>query len=204
MTFLANMDRARGEVLRDQFADLLPDLTVVLADEPFDKSAVDYMLTWNVPEDIKTAWTSLKVIFVLGAGADHFSMSEVPDGIPVVRLVSEEHAAMMQEYITMSVLALHRDLPGYINQQRQQIWRQVSVPPMPTNRRVGVMGLGNLGKGALRALAPFGFSLSGWSRSPRDIDGIKTFHGTDGLEPFLNQVDILICLLPLTEETNTS
>lgn len=201
MTFLANMDRARGEVLRDRFTKILPDLDVVLADEPFDKSSVRYMLTWNVPEDIKTAWPALEVIFVLGAGADHFNMSEVPDGVPVVRLVSEEHAAMMQEYVTMSVLALHRDLPGYIDQQRRQVWGQVSVPPMPAERRIGVMGLGNLGQGALRALAPFGFALSGWARSPRDIDGVTTFHGTDGLASFLNQTDILICLLPLTAET---
>jgi glyoxylate/hydroxypyruvate reductase len=201
MTFLANMDRARGEVLRKNFTDILPDLNVILADEPFDKSVVHYMLTWNVPEDIKTAWPQLKVIFVLGAGADHFDMSEVPDGVPVVRLVSDEHAAMMKEYITMSVLALHRDLPGYIDQQRRQVWGQVSVPPMPADRRVGVMGLGNLGQGALQALAPFGFTLSGWARSSRDIDGVTTFHGTEGLEPFLNQTDILICLLPLTDET---
>lgn len=201
MTFLANMDRARGEVLRKDFADILPDLKVVLADETYDKSVVHYMLTWNVPEDIKTAWPELKVIFVLGAGADHFDMSEVPEGVPVVRLVSDEHAAMMKEYITMSVLALHRDLPGYIDQQCRQVWGQVSVPPMPADRRVGVMGLGNLGQGALSALEPFGFALSGWARSPREIDGVTTFHGKDGLEPFLNQTDILICLLPLTDET---
>ena len=201
MTFLANMDRARGEVLRKNFADILPDLEVVLADETYDKSVVHYMLTWNVPEDIKTAWPELKVIFVLGAGADHFDFSEVPDGVPVVRLVSDEHAAMMKEYITLSVLALHRDLPGYIDQQRRQVWGQVSVPPMPADRRVGIMGLGNLGQGALRALEPFGFALSGWARSPREIDGVTTFHGKDGLEPFLNQSDILVCLLPLTDET---
>jgi len=201
MTFLANMDRERGEILRDLFADLIPDLEVVLAGEDFDQTAVRYMLTWRVPEDIKIGWPALEVIFSLGAGADQFNMAKLPDGVPVVRLVADDHAAMMREYITMAVLALHRDLPDYINQQKRQVWQQVSVPPPAADRRVGVMGLGNLGRSALDALAPFGFALSGWARSPHDITNVTTFHGENGLGPFLAQTDILICLLPLTDST---
>jgi len=63
------------------------------------------------------------------------------------------------------------------------------------------MGLGELGCGALRALAPFGFALSGWARGKHVIDGVRTFYGADGLRPFLAQCDILICLLPLTPAT---
>ncbi|QCO54735.1 glyoxylate/hydroxypyruvate reductase A [Pseudorhodobacter turbinis] len=201
MTFLANMDRPRAEMLRDKFAKLMPETTVVLADEPFAKSNVRYMLTWQVPEDIKTAYPNLEVIFSLGAGADQFVMSDVPEGVPIVRLIDDGLTAMMQEYVTMAVLALHRDLPGYIDNQRRQVWERVTVPPPTRDRRVGVMGLGELGQGALRALAPFGFPLSGWARSPRKIDGVTTYHGAAGLAPFLAQTDILICLLPLTGET---
>lgn len=201
MTFLANLDRERAEILRDRFAELLPDLDVALADERFDKATIRQMLTWNVPDDIATAWPNLEVIFSLGAGADQFDMTLIPQGVQVVRLISEDHAAMMREYVTMSVLALHRDLPGYIDRQRRQVWNRVSVPPLAENRRVGVMGLGNLGRGALDALQPFGFSLSGWARSARNIDGVTTFHGANGLNTFLAQTDILICLLPLTDAT---
>ena len=201
MTFLANMDRPRAEILRARFAELLPDLPVAVAGEPFDKAAVRYMLTWQMPEDVRTAYPSLEVIFSLGAGADQFVLSDLPDNVPVVRLIDGGLTGMMQEYVTMAVLALHRDLPGYLSQQREQIWGRVSVPPLASQRRVGVMGLGELGRGALRALAPFGFALSGWARSRRDIAGVTTFHGPDGLAPFLAQTDILVCLLPLTDET---
>lgn len=201
MTFLANMDRPRAEILRARFAELLPDLPVAVAGEPFDKAAVRYMLTWQMPEDVRTAYPSLEVIFSLGAGADQFVLSDLPDHVPVVRLIDGGLTGMMQEYVTMAVLALHRDLPGYLAQQREQIWGRVSVPPLASQRRVGVMGLGELGRGALRALAPFGFALSGWARSRRDIAGVTTFHGPDGLAPFLAQTDILVCLLPLTDET---
>jgi glyoxylate/hydroxypyruvate reductase len=201
LTFLANMDPARAEALRTQFADLMPDVSVVVKGEAFEKSDVRYMLTWQVPEDIKTAYPNLEIIFSMGAGADQFVMSEVPQGVPVVRLIDNGLTAMMQEYVTMAVLALHRDLPGYIDNQRTKRWERVSVPPMAHQRRVGVMGLGELGQGALRALAPFGFSLSGWARSPHSIEGVKTFHGPAELHTFLAQTDILICLLPLTDAT---
>ena len=203
MTFLANMDPSRAELLRTQFADLMPDVPVVIAGEAFDKTDIRYMLTWKVPEDIKTAYPNLEIIFSMGAGADQFVMSEVPENVPVVRLIDDGLTAMMQEYVTMAVLGLHRDLPGYIDNQRNQMWERVSVPPLTRDRRVGVMGLGELGQGALRALAPFGFALSGWARSPHGIKGVETFHGADGLHPFLAQTDILICLLPLTDATRT-
>ncbi len=201
MTFLANIDRARGEILRARFAQLLPDLPIVITDEPFDKAAVRYMLTWQLPDNIKTDFPALEVIFSLGAGADQFVMSNLPEDLTVVRLIDNSLTSMMQEYVTMAVLALHRDLPNYMDQQRRQVWAKVSVPPLPSSRQVGVMGLGELGQGALRALAPFGFSLSGWARSHRRIEGVTTFHGPDGLVPFLAQTDTLVCLLPLTDET---
>jgi len=203
LTFLANMDPSRAELLRTQFADLMPDVPVVITGEAFDKTDIRYMLTWKVPEDIKTAYPNLEIIFSMGAGADQFVMSEVPENVPVVRLIDDGLTAMMQEYVTMAVLGLHRDLPGYIDNQRNQVWERVSVPPLTRDRRVGVMGLGELGQGALRALAPFGFALSGWARSPHKLDGVNTFHGADGLRPFLAQTDILICLLPLTDATRT-
>jgi glyoxylate/hydroxypyruvate reductase A len=63
------------------------------------------------------------------------------------------------------------------------------------------MGLGELGGDAARHLAILGFDTAGWSRSPRQVDGVTCFHGADGLAAFLARTEILICLLPLTDAT---
>jgi glyoxylate/hydroxypyruvate reductase A len=66
---------------------------------------------------------------------------------------------------------------------------------------VGIMGLGTLGSSAGAVLRQLGFRVRGWSRSPKQIDGIESFHGPSQLLPFLQRTDILVCLLPLTPDT---
>jgi glyoxylate/hydroxypyruvate reductase A len=106
----------------------------------------------------------------------------------------------MAEYITLATLALHRNLIHYIAAQRERRWEQQNVLVAP-ERRVGVMGLGAMGQAAVDALRPFGFQLAGWARLARSIDGIQCFAGTESLNSFLEQSDILVCLLPLTPQT---
>jgi glyoxylate/hydroxypyruvate reductase A len=109
-------------------------------------------------------------------------------------------AETMVEYVTMAVLALHRDLLHFVSQQKEQVWREIRITPAK-RRRVGVMGLGQLGQAVLDRLKAFDFPLLGWNRSPRAIEAVTCYAGTDTLPEFLAQADILVCLLPLTDET---
>lgn len=106
----------------------------------------------------------------------------------------------MADYVTMATLMLHRDIPRYVDQQRNRDWTPIRVWPA-SRRRVGIMGLGVLGRAALAALAPFGFQLAGWSRSRHHIDGVTCHAGAEERAAFLARTDILVALLPLTEET---
>jgi glyoxylate/hydroxypyruvate reductase A len=102
--------------------------------------------------------------------------------------------------VTFAVLALHRDLPAYLEQQRRGVWQPIRVWPAG-RRRVGVLGLGELARAVLARLAGFGFALSGWSRTTRGIPGVDCHAGPEGLPAFLSGCDILVCLLPLTDGT---
>jgi glyoxylate/hydroxypyruvate reductase A len=117
-----------------------------------------------------------------------------------VRMAEPGVVAGMVEYATMSVLALHRDLPTYIRQQREGRWAAHRVYPA-SKRRVGVLGLGVLGCAVLDQLRTLGFQLAGWSRTRRQIDGVACYAGREELPAMLAGTDILVCLLPLTQET---
>jgi glyoxylate/hydroxypyruvate reductase A len=106
----------------------------------------------------------------------------------------------MTEYVTLHVLLHHRRQRLYDDQQRRRLWHEHAQPPA-REVNVGIMGMGVLGRDAAEVLARLGFRVAGWSRTPRSLPGIETFHGAAGLDAFLARTEILVCLLPHTPAT---
>jgi glyoxylate/hydroxypyruvate reductase len=170
-----------------------------------DVGAVDdirYVAAWLPPADVVRSLPKLDVIFSLGAGVDAIlSDPTLPRDIPIVRVNDPDLTNRMSEYVVWQVLCHHRQQQRLQANQRQHVWDS-----FPTHAaaalRVGVMGLGVLGQDAARKLAVMGFTVSGWSCSAKQLDGITCFAGADGLDVFLRDVDVLVSLLPATAETD--
>lgn len=200
MAFLYKGEARRGEVWAEQFARKLPQLPFRVWPEVGEADQVRFLAAWEPPPRIAENFPNLEILFSVGAGVDQFDFSALPPGLAVVRMVEPGLTACMCEYVSWAVLSLHRDAPLYLQQQRQGRWQAQSVRPAAT-RRVGVMGMGQLGRAALAQLQQLGFDCAGWSRSRRSDPGIRSYAGEAELDDFLARTDILVCLLPLTPET---
>lgn len=199
MAFLFNSDTARAAIFRQIFARELPDLEFYHCSERIDPEKVRYLLTWNVPDDV-SRFRNLEVLFSLGAGVDQFRPETIPDRVKLVRMVEDGIISMMQEYVVLGVLTLHREILAYREQQGRGLWQALATS-QATDRRVGFLGLGMLAQAAIDRLKPFRFPLAAWSRSKKVVEVVACFHGDDQLGDFLRGTDILVCLLPLTEQT---
>jgi glyoxylate/hydroxypyruvate reductase len=200
MTFLYKANATRGQEWARFFAARAPDLPFRLWPDVGDPAQIRYLAAWMPPDNIAATFPNLELVFSVGAGVDQFDVSRLPPHVPLIRMLEPGIAESMVEYVTMAVLALHRDLMHFIAQQREQIWREIQIT-QAAKRRVGIMGLGLLGQAVLERLKAFGFPLAGWNRSPRTIEDVSCYAGGQALSEFLARTDILVCLLPLTSET---
>lgn len=202
MTVLFQSHGDDPEVWRAALQRHLPDEEIrIFPDELGDPAEIDFAIAWKPPRGMLKTLPNLKAIFSLGAGIDHLASDpDLPRDVPVVRLVDRGLTIGMTEFVTLSVLRHHRRLREYAELQAQHRWKELPVPLAP-NRRVGIMGLGELGADAARALTALRFDVAGWARSPKEVEGVEVYTGERGMGPFLVRTDILVCLLPLTEET---
>ena len=190
------------EAWRRALVKLMPDLDFRTWPEVGNRDEIDVALVWRPPPGELKRYPNLKAILSLGAGVDYFlNHADLPQGVPLARLVDPKLTQAMSEYVLFAVLRHHRHIDEFERLQQQRRWR-TELPPETESRRVGVMGLGVLGRDAAARLASLGFRAAGWSRTPKQIDAIECFHGPDGLTPFLNRTEILVCLLPLTAATD--
>lgn len=178
-----------------------PTLTVEVWPEIRKPGEVEFVLTWNHPAGILRQFPKLKCISSLGAGVNHLLNDRTcPPGIPLVRLVDVDLMQSMAEYVMHGVLEHVRRFDDYRHQQELGQWAAPSAPQL-AEVGIGVMGCGALGGYVAVKLADFGFNAFGWSRTPKQGARTPVFSGQAGLGDFLKQADILVCLLPLTAET---
>jgi glyoxylate/hydroxypyruvate reductase A len=186
-----------------RLAALDPSLEVrAWPDEMGERAEIDAALVWKPPAGLLASLPNLKLILSLGMGVDHiFADPKLPPHVPIARIVDQELVDRMSEYCALAVLRYHRDADAYDRFQAERRWRQIPGPHA-SGRRVGILGLGEIGRDLARKLAMFGFKLAGWSRAPKSIAGVESFHDAAGFLPFLARTEILVCLLPLTPETD--
>jgi glyoxylate/hydroxypyruvate reductase A len=186
---------------KSRFDDVCKDRRVLsLPGAEFDPAEVHYAAVWKPGQGELAAFPNLRVIFNLGAGVDALMADSSLPKVPLVRVAVADLTDRMTEYVVLHVLMHHRQELYLRACQREKRWQPRSQWPASAIS-IGIMGLGTLGSNTAEALRRLGFRVSGWSRNRKEIVGIKCFHGKAQLEAFLQQTNILVCLLPLTPDT---
>ena len=160
----------------------------------------DYAVVWAPPQRFLDEQTALKALFNIGAGVDALMKLQRQPDVPVVRLDDAGMSVQMAEYVCHAVIRHFREFDVYAADVASGKWSYLK-PNLREDCPVGVLGLGVLGQRVCAALSQFDFPVRGWSRSAKTVAGVQCFSGADGLNDFLAGSRILVCLLPLTPET---
>ena len=201
MKLLLKTDRYLIGRWKDALYQRVPGLDIVTFPFVGDPSDIEVAVVWEPPKGLLASMPKLKLVVSTGAGVDHILKDPTfPKDVPLVRMVDPGLTQGMVEYVVMATLLCSRKMHRTFAAHARKLWEPETVPLAP-ELTVGIMGMGVLGRACAGALRGMGYNVIGWSRTPKDFDEIQSFDGLDGLEKFLTRTQILVCLLPLTPET---
>jgi len=196
------VDLERRKWWRKTIQELLPDLQIVLLDEDsYDPQTISYAIVWNPPLGMFQEFPNLRCVASVGAGVSHILKDKAyPKDVPIIRCVNERLRLRMAEYIALHVLRFHRGLPEVEEAHAGRNWGQY-IAPLANEINVGILGIGSFGSFAAKKLLALGYSVLGFSRRKKEIEGVMTYSGDKQFYEFLSKVNILVCLLPQTPLT---
>ena len=198
LIFFSDFDDA--EVWKKTLLSELPDLDFRTDSSAGNPADVRYALVWKPPIGFFAGFPNIALVTNLGAGVNSLvGRIDLPD-VPISRLSDNGMVSLMTSYVMFSVIRYARDIHILERAQRRGEWHYVH-PRALSDIKIGVLGLGELGSPAAKALADLGFDVRGWSRSAKTIEGVKCSAGLDTLDGFLTEIEILVVMLPLTADT---
>ena len=178
----------------------LPDLDVRVHPDIGDPADIRYALVWQPPAGFFAAFGRIQLVVNLGAGVDALIRRDDLPPVPIARLCDPGMVSLMVSYVLFAAIRYARDIPIFEQAQRRREWRYVH-PRALSAITVGVLGLGELGAPAAKALAEAGFAVRGWARSEKSVPGVACVAGLGALDGFLAGCEIVVVMLPLTPET---
>lgn len=201
LTILYAVKDHEGGIWREALTEHFPDMDFRVAPDIGDPADIDLTLVWKPPPGLLAGLPNLKLIYNLGAGVEALLDDETtPKDIPILRLIDPALTLGMTEYVVHMVLHFHRGFQKFQELETLKDWQEIRFP-MASERRIGILGLGELGGHAARRLASMDFDVAGWAQSRKELHLVEDYIGDRVLDAFLARTDILVCLLPLTDKT---
>lgn len=187
------------DALVEKLSALLPGVLIQQWPDYSAPEQVQMAVVWKQPPGSLAALSNLKSLQSFGAGVDSIVSDPTLPDLPLSRIVDPALASSMVNYLAGIVLHYQLRLDLFQRQQQQQLWKPKSPRLI---KQICVLGLGELGQAAARYFLQQGYRVSGWSRGLKQLDGIQCYAGEAGFKEAVSSADLVICLLPLTPDTN--
>ena len=200
---IVNLDRQIGNAQqwREIVAEKIPHHELRIFPDIGNLADIEYLAFIRPDFDAIPPLPNLKAMFSRSAGVEAFVNHPKLPKVPLGKVEPPGGDPMMTEYVVMHVLRFHRELPKYAEAQKNREWLRTRIV-RPEERRVGFLGYGMMAKAPALVLKSLGFPVSAWVRNPREHEEVPIFHGDAQLDAFLKETDIVVCLLPLTRQTD--
>lgn len=198
---LKHPDWLRDEDLREQLLQYQPDADIRIGAEPGKLEEIEMLTVSSYFPGEALRYPNLKLIQKTGAGVNNILADDrLPQSIQVTRLQISTSGNEMAEYALAYVLQQQRHMREYHQQQSRSQW--VSYPPRRSSETaVAIVGLGRIGQIAAQRFIDNRFKVLGWSRTHKNLPGIDSYVGEDGLARLLAIADYVVCILPSTPAT---
>ncbi|MEP2715321.1 glyoxylate/hydroxypyruvate reductase A [Pseudophaeobacter sp.] len=191
----------RDVELAAELRKLSPDADIRSSDEPGNLSEITMLAVSGLAADLPARLPNLALVQKLGAGVETIvAHPALAPHVQVTRLKPKEPAREIAQYCLTYVLMGQRNVAAHAESQSRAAWESLE-PKQNHKTRVGVLGMGHIGGETAALMRDLGFEVHGWSRSPKEMQGVTCHHGADSLEPMLGQCDYICAILPSTAET---
>ncbi len=187
-----------GQIWADEFHLLDSNLKVEVYPDIENPEEVECAVLWLHPYGCLENFPNLKLICSMGAGADHMLNDPGLPNVPLTRIVSDTIATSMSNYVIMAILQYHRRMEKYEQDQKDKVWDQDTFPEREVH--VGIAGLGELGTDLAKKLVMLGIKVSGLSNTRKMIESVRSYITSES-QLFYDEINVLVCLLPMTKDT---
>jgi len=202
MSILYSCQNDAQHLIENQLRHALAEETFYVYSDSFSPSDIEFAVIFEPPDGFFDGLNNLQAIFSIAAGVDHvLNHPGLSGGVPIVRLLDAGMGEKMAEYVLYGVLHAQRNFTAYRDAQQQRIWAHDAGTVHAAQFHVGILGLGTLGCCVAERLTANGYKVSGWTRQPKSVENVQTYAGVSELDRFMRNLNVLVCLLPLTAET---
>jgi len=169
--------------------------------EVIDTNSVHFAICWKPENNVLAQFKNLEVVQSAGAAIEHITNTQkLTNNIKISRVVDFHLSNDMYEFLLAAVLSYLKKISDYSYNQAHKKWKPTEYNTI-NSKNIAILGLGEIGGYVAKMFGDLGFKVKGWSASKKNIPNVKSFVGESELSAFLKDSDILINLLPLTNQT---